>query len=74
MPVNLSYSPFNSTARECAFLDGIVEGKWVRNHSPARAKEALREYLKTVFSRKFDHGVDAKEVAAHATMLLQRFK
>lgn len=60
----------NTTEKEKSFLDGIVAGKWVKEHSAVRAKEALSGYINTAFNRVWDDGVSATAVNNHAKRLL----
>lgn len=60
----------NTTKTEMSFLDGIVSGKWVENHSLERAKKALQGYIATAFIRRWDGGVNVTDVSNHAKKLL----
>ena len=60
----------NTTEKEKVFLDGVVAGKWVKEHSIARAKKALIGYIDTALNRRWDTGVSAIAVSNHAKRLL----
>lgn len=60
----------NSTDKEKLFLDGIVSGKWVKEHPPGRARKALHGYLDTAHIRKWDDGVSVPAVINHAKRLI----
>lgn len=60
----------NTTEKEKEFLDGIVVGKWIKEHSIIRAKKALVGYIATALERRWDAGVSAAAVSNHAKRLL----
>lgn len=68
----LSIHESHNTAKEKLFLDGILHGEHVPNHTKARAEKALVGYIDTVMKRKFDDGVNASSCLCYAKQLLNR--
>jgi len=64
----------HSTHTEIIFLDGIVLGKWVSEHTPARAKKALTGYIRTAHSRGWAADINVRHCVAHAQALLNKLK
>lgn len=61
----------NTTNEEINFLNGIVDGKWVDNPTPARARQAIKGYIDTLPHRRWDGAVDINKLRAHATGLME---
>jgi hypothetical protein len=62
----------NTTLTEMRFLEGVVNGTWVKNVSQVRAAKILRSYADTAKIRTWDKGVSAKAVRDYAIVLLGR--
>ena len=60
----------NSTAKEIAFLDGIVSAKWIAYSTGERIRKALQGYIDHARTRRWDDGVDVEIVRKHAAKLL----